>query len=66
MLHYHANLSQKFLRLNTINEIIVVLKIYKKKRLFRALQTKMKFSIKDFLVNLTKSLFSVDLVKFTE
>ena len=66
MLHYHANLSQKFLRLNTINEVIVVLKIYKKKRLFRAQQTKMKFSIKDFLVNLTKSLFSVDLVKFTE
>ena len=66
MLHYHANLSQKFLRLNTINEVIVVLKIYKKKRLFRAQQTKIKFSIKDFLVNLTKSLFSVDLVKFTE
>ena len=43
--------------INTINETIVALEIYKK-RLFRPLHTKMKFSIKDFLVNLTKSTFS--------
>ena len=46
--------------INTVNEIIVVLKIYEKKRLFRPLHTKIKFSIKYFLVN-----FLVYLVIFT-
>ena len=44
--------------INTINEIMVVLTIYEKKRLFRPLHTKMKFSIKNFLVNMAKSTFS--------
>ena len=32
MLHYDENLSWKFLRLNTINEIIVALEIFKNKK----------------------------------
>ena len=43
--------------INTINEIIVALKQMRRERLFRPLQTKIKISIKDFLVNLIKSIF---------
>ena len=38
----------------------------KRKRLLRTLRRKMKFSIKDFLVNGQNQNFPVDLVKFTE
>ena len=36
------------------------------KRLFRPLETKMRFSFKDFLVNVIKSTFFVYLIKRTE
>ena len=38
----------------------------RRERLFKPLYTKMKFSIKDFLVNVINLHFPVDLVKFTE
>ena len=43
--------------ISSINEIILALKIYEKRKIFIPLHKKLKFSIKDFLVNMTKSTF---------
>ena len=63
MVHYDVNLSlTKFFDnsdvINMISEIIVALKYMKRERLFRTLETTIKFSVKNFLVNVTKSTFS--------
>ena len=47
MLHYDANLRSYVI--NTINETIVALKICKNKKII-SLYTKMKFSVKEFLI----------------
>ena len=64
MLHYDANVSStkcfsnsNFI--NTINETKMALKIYKKRRsIYATAKQKMKFSVKDFIVNVIKSTFS--------
>ena len=64
MLHYDANVSSTkcFSNSNfidTINETKMTLKIYKKRRIIYATaKQKMKFSVKDFIVNVIKSTFS--------